>query len=200
MNASRFQQPDWERRYVENDLPWDRGEPCAQFGAWLEAGQLADGPVLVPGCGLGHEVVQLCRQGFDVTAIDLAATAISRLGEALEREQLAPRATLIQGDFLEFTAKGCFATVYEQTSLCAVSPDRWTEYAERLAACLRPDGVLLALFMQTGRDGGPPWHCDLLAMQRLFRPPTWSWRELGNPADHPNGLRELPAVLVRGHS
>ena len=61
-----------------------------------------------------------------------------------------------------------------------------------------PGGLLLALFMQTGRDGGPPFHCALPQMHELFSDERWLWPESGPiEVDHPNGLHELGTVLVR---
>ncbi len=195
MNVERIQQPDWERRYVDGDTPWDRGCSSPQLETWLQAGTLAAGPVLVPGCGQGHEVVSLCRRGFEVTAVDLSATALARLAAALERHGVADRARLVNADFLAYAPAHRFAAVYEQTSLCALPPAMWSAYAARLHAALAPGGTLLAMFVQTGRPGGPPWHCDPLAMQRLFRPPYWRWVETGPPLAG-DGPVELPCVLI----
>ena len=52
--------------------------------------------------------------------------------------------------------------------------------------------------MQTGRDGGPPYHCPLPQMQQLFSPEHWRWPEAAAlELPRPNGNCELGHVLQR---
>jgi len=46
--------------------------------------------------------------------------------------------------------------------------NHWEQRYQQLHRWLRPDGVLCILLMQTGAEGGPPFHCDLLKIHRLF--------------------------------
>ncbi len=196
MNEERPSSASWNQRYADESTPWDRGAPSPALLAWLDAGRVAAGPIVVPGCGSGHEVVLLCERGFRVTAVDFAESALALLERRLRERGLS--AELVCEDFLTWRPRELFDTVYEQTALCALPPSHWPAYADALARWLRPDGTLLALFMQTGRPGGPPWHCDPVAMCRLFRAPGWRWLEgPGQPVPHPAGFRELPAVLAR---
>ena len=160
---------------------------------WLEEDRLPRGRILVPGCGYGHEVVELAKRQYDVTGVDVSRTAIRALEKALQRREA--RAQLVCADFLDWMPEQRFDAVYEQTSLCALPPQDWDRYADQLARWLTPGGTLFALFMQTGKPSGPPWHCDPVAMQRLFRAPAWRWVEFGGEVSHPMGIRELKAVL-----
>lgn len=196
MNDQAIQQHRWRRRYAEGDTPWDRGAPSPALIEWLEGGCVPGPAVLAPGCGRGHEVVELAARGFRVTGIDFVEEAIDDLRRALAERNL--EATLHRADFLNWRPDAPFDAVYEQTSLCALPPSQWPDYERCLFDWLKPGGVLLALFMQTGRGGGPPWHCDPVAMQRLFKPPRWRWRERREELiEHPSGLREMAAVLIR---
>jgi len=166
--------PDaWEERYRAGRIGWDRGAPSPALAHWRQSGWLSGTRVLVPGCGLGHEVLELARLGLAVTAVDLAPSAVASLRTALARSGLSAR--VVEADLLAWDEGGEFDTVYEQTCLCALPPPRWPEYAARLHAWLAPGGRLLASFMQTHRDGGPPWHCDPHAMRELFDEPRWRW-------------------------
>lgn len=186
---------DWEQRYQDGETGWDRGDVSPSLHAWLDSGDLKPSRIVVPGCGRGHEVVELARRGFDVTAIDIAPSAIAHLERHLADEGL--RATLILGDLFEQRPEA-FDAVYEQTCLCALPPAMLAQYEAWLHAQLKPGGKLFALFMQTGAEGGPPFHCDLLAMHRLLDEARWEW-----PADvplltpHRNGRFELGYRLVR---
>lgn len=187
---------DWEERYRSGETHWDRGGLSPALHTWMERGTLRPCRVLIPACGRGHEVVRLCERGFEVTGIDVAPSAIAQLSRALENKDL--KANLVCADMLHWEPRHTFDAIYEQTSLCALSPEHWTSYAYRLHRWLRPHGVMFALFMQTHRVGGPPFHCDLEQMRGLFPESQWSWREeetLSVP--HPTGLDETGCVLVR---
>lgn len=165
---------DWEARYQRGETGWDRGEASAALPHLLA--QLNPGArVLVPGCGRGHEVVALAEQGFHVTAIDIAPSAISHLGEQLQNRGL--HAELVRADLFDFRGDSPFDAIYEQTCLCAIYPDQRLAYEQRLHGWLRPGGTLFAMFMQTGCEGGPSFHCDLLVMRGLFDDSRWQWPE-----------------------
>lgn len=186
----------WDVRYGRDVTPWDRGGLNPAIVRWLEQGDLEPCRILVPGCGRGYEVVELARRGFDVTAIDLAPSAIEFAAAGLEAAGVSAR--LVEADFFRWTADDPFDAVYEQTSLCALLPDQWAAYARRLQHWLRPGGRLFALFMQTNRSGGPPFHCDIGSMKTLFTQDAWHWPPL-EPAkvDHSPGFFELAAILRR---
>ncbi|HEX5865075.1 MAG TPA: methyltransferase domain-containing protein, partial [Casimicrobiaceae bacterium] len=192
----------WQQRFVANETPWDRGTASPQLATWLASGTLAPCRILVPGCGGGHEVVALARAGFDVTALDYAPAAITLTRERLGQANL--RATLVQADALEWQPAAPFDAIYEQTCLCALHPEHWRAYADRLDAWLAPGGRLYSLWMQVFRSGaaeglveGPPYHCDINALRALFLSSRWEWppppytRVL-----HPRGWAELAVVLV----
>ncbi len=193
----------WDQRFAAGDTPWDRGDANPQLAAWLAAGALAPCRIFVPGCGSGYEVAALARAGFDVTALDYAPEAIARTRKLLDADSL--KATLVDADALTWQPAAPFDAVYEQTCLCALYPDQWRDYADRLRRWLVPGGKLFALFVQLARPGaaagaieGPPYHCDINAMRALFPDPLWSWPKPPYPSTtHPRGLAELAVVLRR---
>ena len=185
----------WEARYRAGRTGWDRGDVSPALGHWLEAGALEPCRILVPGCGHGHEVVALARAGFQVTAVDIAPTPVARLEEQLAAAGVEAR--VVQADLLRWTPPAPFEAVYEQTFICALEPELWRPYEAWLRRWLLPWGRVGALFMQTGRAGGPPYDCPLPAMEALFPAPPWSW-DTREPlrVPHPNGLEELGYVLT----
>jgi len=194
----------WDQRFSEGNTPWDRGETNPQLHAWLAAGAVAPCRILVPGCGTGHEAATLAAAGFDVTALDYSPEAIARTRSRLDAADL--KATIVQADALAWQPGKAFDAIYEQTCLCALYPDLWRDYADRLHGWLKPDGKLLALFVQflrpaaaEGRVEGPPYHCDINAMRALFPEPRWRWPKPPYArTSHPRGLAELAVVLRRG--
>jgi methyl halide transferase len=194
MNEEHKPSQFWEQRYQTDHTPWDRGGPSEALLGWLHAKKVPSGRILVPGCGRGHEVIELSAAGFQVTGVDFAPSALEELRQRLDARGL--RAELVCADFLTWRGSTPFDAAYEQTSLCSLPPHRWRDYVNSLEQNLKPGAKLLALFMQTGRPGGPPWHCDPVAMQRLFKAPVWKWQTTTQePIAHPIGVHELPALL-----
>lgn len=193
----------WDERFASGNTPWDRGASSPQLGAWLSSGALKPCRILVPGCGSGHEVVDLALAGFDVTGLDYADQAIERAHRQLKKAEVD--ATLVQADVLRWQPERAFDAIYEQTCLCALYPDQWRAYADRLYEWLVPEGRLFALFVQLLREGaaegsiqGPPYHCDINAMRALFPEPLWAWPKPPYPrTTHPAGLAELAVSLKR---
>lgn len=196
MSESKQRKSEWEQRYGDGQTGWDRGEPSPVLEYWLESGKVPEGRVLVPGCGHGHEVAELIRAGRQVTAVDIAAQPVIRLMGQLTEVGL--HATVIQTDLLHWQPAEPFDAVYEQTCLCALDPSHWQEYEQRLAGWLVPGGKLLAVFMQTQREGGPPFDCPIPDMRTLFDESRWVWSdEPPREVPHPNGLFELAYEITR---
>lgn len=193
----------WEERFASGNTPWDRGASSPQLGAWLGSGQLKPCRILVPGCGSGYEVAELALAGFEVTGLDYADEAIARTHRRIK--DAGVDATLVQADVLEWEPDRPFDAVYEQTCLCALYPDLWLEYAERLYRWIRPGGRLFALFLQLPRPGaaegfiqGPPYHCDINGMRALLPESRWTWPKPPYArTTHPAGIAELAVVLGR---
>ena len=185
----------WQTLYEQGKTGWDRGEPNPALSTWIEQGIFAAGTrTLIPGCGRGHEVVELARRGLQVTALDFAHQPIAELQATLRREGLA--AEVKQEDAFAYQDEP-FDIVYEQTFLCAISPDRRTEYERRLSTWLKPNGRLCCLFLQTEATAGPPFCCPIQEMQELFDRQRWHWSEEQRTIDHPAGLREIAVLLTR---
>ncbi|ABM62150.1 methyltransferase domain-containing protein [Halorhodospira halophila] len=186
----------WEARWREGRTGWDRGGVSPTLEAWLSAGVIPGRRVLVPGAGRGYEVEALARRGYKVTAVDIAAEACQQLRDGLDAAGVEAR--VVQADLLAWQPDTPFDAVYEQTCLCALDPADWPAYEQRLYGWLRPGGVLLALFMQTGASGGPPFHCALPEMATLFDSERWQWpAEPPRQWPHPSGRWEEAVRLLR---
>jgi SAM-dependent methyltransferase len=196
VNISRQRQREWENRYRAGSTGWDRGGVSPAFEHWRHLDGFRGARVLVPGCGSGYEVVDMARAGCQVTAVDIAAQPVMRLMGLLADQGL--HAQVVQADLLHWQPAEPFDAVYEQTCLCALDPAQWSIYEARLVDWLLPGGTLFALFMQTGRAGGPPFDCPLPAMQGLFDATRWQWpQQEPMQVPHPNGLVEKGVVLRR---
>ena len=139
----------------------------------------------------------LAEAGFSVTVVDAAPSAVATQQARLERLHMTAQVEL--ADLFTWPAPAPFDAVYDQACLCALPPALLPRYVTRLHEWLRPGGSLFILFMQTGKDGGPPFDCDLTAMRGLFDTGRWRWPStLPDLVPHPSGVgREQPAVLLR---
>jgi methyl halide transferase len=194
----------WQRRFLQQQTPWDRNAPGPQIAAWLADGTLRAGlRIAVPGCGSGHDVLALAQAGCEVSAIDYASAAVE-----LTQDRLAAanaQARVEQADVLMWHPDAPLDAVYEQTCWCALHPDHWTAYAAQLRAWLRPGGALLLMAMQcrcesasVGRIDGPPYHMDINAVRALLPDTQWRWPAPPYAAvPHPAGWTELAIVLQR---
>ncbi|MDT8376966.1 MAG: methyltransferase domain-containing protein [Mariprofundaceae bacterium] len=187
---------EWEERYQRGVAGWDRNGINPLLHTWVVSTLAPDSNILVPGCGHGYEVIELARMGFDVTGIDIAPTPVARMRRELEIEGL--HANVIQMDMFDYIPETPFDAIYEQTSLCTVNPERRQVYEQKLYQWLKPGGSLYALFMQTDAEDGPPFHCDVTAMQELFDASRWEWGEdAAVDSPHPSGRFELGHRLIR---
>jgi len=184
---------DWEGRYQEGRTAWERPALNPAFVAWRQSCELAPCRILIPGAGRSAEPAVLAAAGFDVTVLDVAPSAA-----AAQRAQLGAAACVVEADLFAWQLAAPFDAIYDQTCLCALPPDHLGEYEQRLAQWLRPGGVLFALFMQTGTEGGPPFDCPIPRMRTLFAPERWVWPATLPPLVHHPSLRdEQPAALYR---
>lgn len=192
--------PDWEAIYERGgNPPWERTGPNPALIAWQADGVLRPCRILVPGAGRSAEPLVLAEAGFDVTVLDSAETASAYQRHALGREE---GAEIVEADLFGWEPEDRFDAIYDQACFCALLPAQRPSYIGRLHRWLAPGGRLFILFMQTGRDGGPPYDCPMDEMRRLFRlgpdRTGWDWPgALPDPVPHPSGFAERPAVLHR---
>ena len=79
---SRGDATGWlERLYSEagqdpSHVPWADRETNPNLTDWLDRRATHGGRALVVGCGLGHDAEELARRGYDVTAFDVAPSAV----------------------------------------------------------------------------------------------------------------------------
>jgi SAM-dependent methyltransferase len=167
---------DWEQSYRESDTPWDKGSAAPPLLELMDrhgAALWGEGPVLVPGCGFGHDVRALAAAGVPVTGLDLSETA-------MERARSFPKSgaeTYEVGDFLDpaWRAGRRFTAILEHTCFCAIDTALRGDYAEAAAVLLPPGGVLAGVFFLSPSDPGeedcgPPFETSVEELDGLFLP------------------------------
>ena len=147
---------EWEKRYLEADTPWDKGEPAPGLIDWLQKKTLEeDARVLVPGCGRGHDASAWAKAGYETTGMDLSDLALSG---AREKYESLPNLAFFPGNFLEDKPQEPYDLIFEHTLYCAIDPIRRDEYAQALNHWLKPGGHFLAIhFVFPLLEEGPPF-------------------------------------------
>lgn len=186
---------DWEARFRAERTPWERPSLNPAFVTWRASGALAPCRIMLPGAGRSGEPLALAREGFDITVVDLSPTAADVQRVRLQAAGLP--GAVVQADLLEWQPSEPFDAVYDQTCLCALPPPVLPDYVAQLHRWLLPGGRLFILFMQSEREGGPPFNCPIEAMRRLFAT-GWSWPDqLLERVPHGTQTEEIPAILTR---
>jgi methyl halide transferase len=165
---------DWENRYQTGDMPWEKGGASPPLLELLgRKVNWGGGPILVPGCGFGHDVRALGVLGVPVVGVDLAPTAVTR---AREFPQVGTESYEV-GDFLdpEWRVGREFTAIWEHTCFCAIHPGERKRYAEAAAGCLAPGGLLAGVFFLTPYDpeeevAGPPFGTSVEELDEWFAP------------------------------
>jgi len=167
---------DWEACYRNDDMPWDHGGPAPPLFELIEMQGSAiwlGGPVLVPGCGTGHDVRALADDCVPAHGLDISFTAVEKA------RALSPQAGVSyeQGDFLDpaWCEGKCFPAIWEHTFFCAINPRRRRDYARSAAALLPPNGHLAGVFYLRPWDPGeeedrPPYKVSVEELEETFSP------------------------------
>ncbi|KAL6863894.1 S-adenosyl-L-methionine-dependent methyltransferase [Trichoderma novae-zelandiae] len=197
----------WDALYAESFHPWDRAGPSLALADLLAqrtdlipppaerdpdpdpdpdpgassgvGAAVARRSALVPGCGLGHDVLLLSALGYDVVGLDCSARALE-----LARENKAEadaggryaaehgedglgsgRVTWVSGDFFGTAweagaGANRFDLIFDYTFLCALNPSERPRWAKRMSQLLSPGGQLICLEFPSGKPltlQGPPW-------------------------------------------
>jgi SAM-dependent methyltransferase len=162
---------NWNEQYEKQDTPWDKGAPSPGLVDFL-ALEPVHGRVLVPGCGLGHDVRALAATADEVLGLDIASLAVERA----DRMPKVGHERYALGDFFNLPAelRGAFDWVFEHTCFCAINPAQRPAYVASVAAALKPGGHYLAIFyLDPGNDSpdeGPPFEVSVAELDRLFSP------------------------------
>ena len=166
---------DWEQHYRESHTPWDRGEPAPPLIHWLETHpDEMSGRVLVPGCGIGHDVraIARVRPRASVVGLDISPTAVK------QARTIAPAGVerYRDGDLFDLPEGmlDSFDWVFEHTCFCAIDRESRGDYVRAVWTALRPGGQLLGVFYldpySEGHSPGedPPHGCSLEELRELF--------------------------------
>ncbi|AUS81399.1 class I SAM-dependent methyltransferase [Actinoalloteichus sp. AHMU CJ021] len=192
----------WEKQYQSADPSWGT-TPNAPVVATIPRLHLQPGRALELGAGHGGDALWLAAQGWAVTALDVAQTAVDRIARRAAEEGLAARVTAVRRDVtVDPLPTGPFDLVWGSFFY---APDR-EAVLRRAAESVNPGGALLIV------DHGSvaPWSWSSASDHELPTPaelaeslglgPDWTPEVLEAPkriATGPNGQRaEVTDTIV----
>jgi SAM-dependent methyltransferase len=162
---------DWDARYREGETPWDHGEAAPPLLELLERRpgvNWGDGPVLVPGCGRGHDAAVLAKSGRGVLGLDVSRRAVE---EARELHAGVAGLEFVHGDLMDPAVRDGrpITAVWEHTCFCAIPLEMRPAYVETMAAWLPAGGRLAGVFFLDPKvECGPPFGVEREELGALF--------------------------------
>ncbi|MEV6713641.1 class I SAM-dependent methyltransferase [Lentzea sp. NPDC051208] len=146
----------WDRFYADRsrEVPFFVTKPDENLARYVERGTLVPGRALDVGCGPGRNALFLTRNGFQVDAVDISATAIRWAEERAEGLDIRFR----HGD--AFTSEGSYDLIYDSGCFHHLPPHRRVGYLALLDRALVPGGHF-ALTCFTAEEGTSTPDADL---------------------------------------
>jgi SAM-dependent methyltransferase len=137
----------WDRFYADRhrEIPFFVAKPDENLVSYVERGLVTPGRALDVGCGPGRNAIYLARNGFEVDAVDLSATAI-----AWARERGGDLVRFRHGD--AFATEGSYDLIYDSGCFHHLPPHRRISYLALLDRSLKPGGHF-ALTCFTAEEG-----------------------------------------------
>lgn len=156
-----FEAPDWERHWQDAGAE-EAGEDLEPIPYLVElAATLSAGSALDAGCGTGTEAIWLAHQGWTVTAVDIARTAVAaaRVREARWLPPTGRAPAAVDWVVADLTAWEPPAPYDLVTSHYAHASIPQLAFYARIAGWVAPGGTLLVVGHGHGgqhRHGGAP--------------------------------------------
>ncbi|XP_020089873.1 thiocyanate methyltransferase 1-like isoform X1 [Ananas comosus] len=161
----------WEKCWDKGLTPWDLGRPTPVVPQLVQSGTLPKGRVLVPGCGLGYDVVAFASPGRFVVGLDISDTAIRKAKEWSSSLPNANFFTFMAEDFFIWQPTELFDLIFDYTFFCAIDPSMRSAWARKIRDILKPDGELITLiYVITDQQEGPPYNTTVADYEEVLSP------------------------------
>lgn len=164
---------------------FDKEGPSPALIDLIESGEIvSSGRCLVPGCGRGYDVAALTSSTRFAVGMDLSEKAVESANEWLQSQNLPEGMFEMKcGNFFDIDTtlpENQFDFVYDYTFLCALDPSIRPDWANKMAALVKPGGELCTLIypIQPAKEGGPPFKVSLELMSELLLPVGFTCKRL----------------------
>ncbi len=161
---------DWNQRYEDHDIPWDKEGPSPVL-KWILHRQRTVFPenakAMVPGCGYGHDANLLATHGIPTLGVDISAKAIAGAKARYHHPNLHWQVGDLFADLQEHSVD----CIWEYTCYCAIPPAERDAYLHAMHRALRMDGLLVGIFLLdsgTPPEEGPPFSSTLEDLTTRF--------------------------------
>jgi SAM-dependent methyltransferase len=147
----------WDANYRLGHPPlWDAGIPSGELRRVVEDGTIRACRVVELGCGSGTDAVYLAGQGFDVTAVDIAPSALSQAAQKAQKANVHVKWLL--ADVLRPPQLEPFDFIYDRGCYHEVRAQNLAAYLETLRRLSHPGTrfILLAGNANEVLEYGPP--------------------------------------------
>jgi SAM-dependent methyltransferase len=138
MSGSR---QDWNDRYLKHDTPWAKQNLLTPVVDTIQQTLPKGSSLIEIGCGYAREAIALARLGYQVTALDVSATAIAQAKQNADAAGVA--IPFHVGNFLkEDMALSLSDALLDIAVLHTFKTDRERQqFAAKTAALLKPGGL-----------------------------------------------------------
>jgi len=147
----------WDSAYREGRRPgWDVGRPATELKKAVDGGTLVRGRAVVLGCGTGTNAIYLAGKGFDVTAIDIAPTALARAEK--KAQEAGVKVRWLVADVLATPKLQPFDVIFDRGCYHGVRRGNAKGYVETLRRLSHAgtQALILAGNANEARHYGPP--------------------------------------------
>lgn len=136
----------FEAIYRQGDVPWDTGRPQTEVLSLVKAKRII-APVLEIGCGYGHNVQYLAKEGIKSTGLDLSTTAISAAkARDCDTNHQGRRSHFHVADFHSWAPPHCeYATIIDIGTLHVQPRINLTQYIQKMHDILIPGGMTFVM-------------------------------------------------------
>jgi SAM-dependent methyltransferase len=147
----------WDSRYTrKNAAPWDTKKVAVELKKAVESGTIKPGRAIVLGCGAGTNSIYLASKGFDVTAIDIAPTALDIAKQRAAKAKV--KVNWMLADVTAVPKLKPFDFMYDRGCYHGVRRSFAKEFVESAKKLSRPGTkfLILAGNANEARHYGPP--------------------------------------------
>ncbi|KAF7093682.1 hypothetical protein CFC21_096081 [Triticum aestivum] len=135
----------WEKSWETGVTPWDLGKPTPIIEHLVKSGTLPKGRALVPGCGMGYDVVALASPERFVVGLEISNIAAEKAKQWSSSLPNADWFSFLIADFFKWRPNEPFDLIFDYTFFCALDPSMRLAWAETVSRLLKPDGELITL-------------------------------------------------------